>query len=413
MESKPEAIITRLVFPARSIAASLFLVLPLTAVESGVAVPGAAAVPADSGTTLLERLRLEAHGFVSFGYLRTWENNWLGDDTIDGTGEFYEAALNAIARPANRLRIGAQLFTRDLVSYDNGRVEVDWAYADYRVADELGISLGRVKVPFGLYNETLDVDSARTPIFLPQFYPLRARDRQLSVDGGKVYGLVGIGDLGSLEYAVYGGDKHYADESSTVQQLGEFGFGEDPDVDTDWIAGGVVEWNTPLTGLALRLSLWCYEDFVISGVRPGGATADSETDSTFSVVSAVYERSAVTVACEWAHLRNSGEAVFTPPGLTVSLDDELDSVYLALTWHAKPWLDLYLAGDITEARREFFGDQHGYRAVAAVAVRPAEHLTLKLEAQHNDGTLGIAAADNPQGVAQHWQAVALKATVDF
>ncbi|MBA3847099.1 MAG: hypothetical protein H0X45_10685 [Planctomycetes bacterium] len=178
------------------------------------------------------------------------------------------------------------------MSYDNGRVEVDCAYVDYRLADSLGISLGRVKVPFGLYNETLDVDSARTPIFLPQFYPLRARDRQLSVDGGNIYGLVGLGDLGSLECAVYGGDKHYDDESSTVQQFGEFGLGDDLELDTDWIAGAMAEWDTPLSGLALRLSLWLNEGFVVTGTRPGGVATRSDTDSVFTVLRCYTKRRA-------------------------------------------------------------------------------------------------------------------------
>lgn len=50
---------------------------------------------------------LETHGFVSFGYLKSRGNNWLGE-TIDGTDEFWEAASNVIARPMNHLRLGAQ-----------------------------------------------------------------------------------------------------------------------------------------------------------------------------------------------------------------------------------------------------------------------------------------------------------------
>src|SRR5688572_24264664 len=114
----------------------------------------------------LESLNLEAHGFVSFGYLKTWENNWLAADTIDGTDEFYEAALNVVARPWERLRLGAQLFVRDLGAYDNGAVQLDWAYADVSFHDLLDVQAGRVKIPIGLYNENQDLDVATTQVFL-------------------------------------------------------------------------------------------------------------------------------------------------------------------------------------------------------------------------------------------------------
>lgn len=95
------------------------------------------ALAADSPA--LGALNIEAHGFVSFGYLRTWENNWLAADTTEGTDEFYEAALNVIARPWDQVRLGAQLFVRDLGVYDNGAVQLDWAYVDVRLHTMLDV----------------------------------------------------------------------------------------------------------------------------------------------------------------------------------------------------------------------------------------------------------------------------------
>src|SRR4051812_25878047 len=112
-------------------------------------------------------LNLETHGFVSFGYLKSWGNNWHGE-TLDGTDEFWEAAANVISRPMDHLRLGAQLFVRDLGVYGNGKVELDWAYADWRQIDDFGIQVGRVKIPFGLYSDIIDVDAARPSVFLPR-----------------------------------------------------------------------------------------------------------------------------------------------------------------------------------------------------------------------------------------------------
>ena len=63
-------------------------------------------------------------------------------------------------------------FTHDLGPLGNYRTRFDWFYLDYRFWDWLGVGAGRTKVPFGLYNESSDVDAARVPVLLPQsVYP--------------------------------------------------------------------------------------------------------------------------------------------------------------------------------------------------------------------------------------------------
>src|SRR4051812_42881738 len=53
--------------------------------------------------------RIELHGFVSQGYLKTSENNYLGD-TQHGSFAFNEVAISAQSQLADDLRVGAQLF---------------------------------------------------------------------------------------------------------------------------------------------------------------------------------------------------------------------------------------------------------------------------------------------------------------
>src|SRR5207253_8304859 len=76
----------------------------------------------------------------------------------------------------------------------------------YRWRDWLGFRAGRVKVPFGLYNTTSDIDAARNSILLPQsVYPITNRDYLLAQTGGEVYGYKHLGPLGSVEYRAYYG----------------------------------------------------------------------------------------------------------------------------------------------------------------------------------------------------------------
>ena len=52
-------------------------------------------------------------GFVSQGYLNSTGNDFLIEDSHKGSAEFSEAALVTYANPADRLRVGLQLFARD------------------------------------------------------------------------------------------------------------------------------------------------------------------------------------------------------------------------------------------------------------------------------------------------------------
>lgn len=210
-------------------------------------------------------LNLETHGFVSFGYLKSWGNNWHGE-TLDGTDEFWEAAGNVIARPMDHLRLGAQLFVRDLGEYGNGKVELDWAYADWRAVDAIGLQVGRVKMPFGLFCESLDVDAGRTSIFLPVMYPTRAREILLSTDGGKLYGTVG-----DFDWALYGGQRQLQDDGDFASYFAyRFGLDSVDSIEADSVFGGMLHWYTPVDGLAARLSLARLDELDLTGTMSGG-----------------------------------------------------------------------------------------------------------------------------------------------
>ena len=57
-----------------------------------------------------------------------------------------------------------QLLGRKFGSERDPSVVVDWAYGDYRWRDQLGLRAGRIKLPYGLYNQERDVDMLRTSV---------------------------------------------------------------------------------------------------------------------------------------------------------------------------------------------------------------------------------------------------------
>jgi len=111
---------------------------------------------------------IDIHGLISQGFLKSDDNNFLANDSEDGTFQYNDMGINFSKKLTEQIRLGLQLFARDLGDIGNDDVELDWAFADYRWKDWLGLQVGKIKFPHGLYGETRDIDALRTNILLPQ-----------------------------------------------------------------------------------------------------------------------------------------------------------------------------------------------------------------------------------------------------
>ena len=142
------------------------------------------------------------------------------------------------------------------------RARVDWLYGDARLRDWFGVQAGRVKIPVGLYNESLDVDASHTSIFpIPSVYAIRSRDLFLSVDGAKAYGLISMGAAGSLEYTLFGGQSDVRTDGGWANNFVYLTKQEAPganwtvtEIGSDFTWGGMLDWNTPTEGLGVRVT---------------------------------------------------------------------------------------------------------------------------------------------------------------
>jgi len=193
--------------------------------------------------------QLQLHGFISQGALLTTANDYLAHSSR-GSFEFSEAGLNFTMPVSDRLTLGLQLFARKLGPIGDYKATFDWYYLDYHFRDWLGVRAGRVKLPFGLYNDVSDIDSARTAVLLPQsIYPAQNRDFLLAQTGVEVYGYQRLGSVGALDYRLYAGTifidlKPQPGNPIVVR-----------DLDVPFVVGGRVLWEPPIDGLRLGGSL--------------------------------------------------------------------------------------------------------------------------------------------------------------
>jgi len=373
-------------------------------------------VPAFAADDPFAELNLETHGFVSFGYLKSWGNNWLGE-TIDGTDEFWEAAGNVIARPMDHLRLGAQLFVRDLGEYGNGKVELDWAYADWRQRDEIGVQVGRVKIPFQMFGESVDVDAARASVFLPRaIYPKRAREILVSTDGAKVYGTVG-----EFDWAMHGGQRDLQTDGDFASYFAfSFRLSEVNRIEADFLTGGRVQWHPPIEGLTASVAVLWLNGLELTGFSElAPLRIDLSIPDWYGATAGLlYETGDFTWALEYLRYYAPRTITSTPlaGGPSTEVEDVFrpDAAYLSCTWHVRPWLDCYAALEgFWDDPAHRYGSPYTQTVVAALSLHPTEHWTVKAEFHYAHGINDVDVRLNPDGIEDDWQVLALKTTVDF
>ncbi len=216
----------------------------------------------------LETGDIEIHGFISQGYLFTDKNNYLAE-TEDGTIEFNEMGINFSTDLTEQLHIGVQFFARDLGTVGNDEVVLDWAFADYRWRDWLGFRAGKIKIDYGLYNETREMDMLRTGVMLPQsVYSEFWRDSFSGIKGAALYGYVPLSVMGRFSYDFQIGAMNFKEDEgfslSFAPKLHETMYISDMNADYAWFAD--FQWHTPLPGLKLKGTYYEIENLEGKGI---------------------------------------------------------------------------------------------------------------------------------------------------
>jgi hypothetical protein len=360
----------------------------------------------DSG----EGLPVEVHAFVTQGFMKTTDNNYLVKSER-GSFAVTEVGLNVTKSLTERLRVGIQLFGGGFVPSGHYNAKVDWFYLDYRWRDWLGLRAGRVKLPFGLYNEISDIDSARLPILLPQStYPVSNRNFLLAQTGVELYGYLGRSVLGALEYRLYGGtifvDLTPSTSSATMVTS----------IDTPYLAGGRLLWELPLEGLRLGGSLEALR--LDAGLRVGAINVVAKVPAVLWVSSLEYSHGDFFFASEYGRwhtkVDSSNPAVYPSSPATVS-----ERFYAMAGYHVVPAMQVgaYYSGLVPNVDQ-----RHGRAAVqndvaATLRFDLNAHWLLKLEGHFMRGTAALSAGLNdgvqPSDLARDWGLFFLQTTAYF
>jgi hypothetical protein len=304
-------------------------------------------------------------------------------------------------------------------SLDYGLIDLTLNETDTRL---LGVRLGRLKNPLGLYNETRDVPFTRPSIFLPQsVYFDKARNLLLSTDGLMFYSefMTGHGHY-SL---TLGGGQAVTDQNLEWIFLGADGPGKLGPQGISWI--GSLWYTTPEERLRLG----------VSGVsttlsyRPGGwedPLGAGQTSFTYLILSAQYNTEHWTLSSEYArlpmHYRNYG-----PNMPYTNLDG--DGYYLQAAYRLRPELELLLRYEEGFTDRhtrdgQSLSDQTGgyiprfdfysHAWTAGLTWNVNRYLMLRAQYSRNNGTYTLSVRENdPAGLVKDWDLFAIQVAVRF
>jgi hypothetical protein len=358
-----------------------------------------------------ERWMPEIHAFVSQGFIKTTRNNYLANSE-QGSFEFTEVGLNFTKEVTDRMRVGMQLFMRDLGPIGNYKPQFDWFYLDYRFFDWLGVRAGRTKIPFGLYNEVNDIDSARVPILLPQsLYPAQNRDYLLAQTGGEIYGTISLGAGGDLEYRGYGGTI-FIDPSNypTIQNF-----------NVPYVIGGRLMWQTPVAGLQAGGSVQALSLDGKTAVDPTNPTALTpfRIPVRLWVASLEYIVDDLLLAAEYSQWE--ADLVTDPPdALPPQPTTVNERMYVMASYRVAPWFTpgAYYSLFFPNANNRTSG-REAYQHDVALTQRYDinEHWIFKLEGHFMHGTAGLDPALNGgaplSGLVENWGVFLAKTTAYF
>ncbi len=419
------------------------------------------------GQDILDNLYL--NGFISQGYLKSSDYNYLVHNSKEGTPEFTEAAISLMIQPSEKIHIGIQLMGRDFGDSENGEVHVDWAFADYRIRDWIGVRAGKLRMFMGMYNVGRDLDMLRTPVLLPQSVYLETqRDFTLAYEGVGLYGNVCMGKLGTLDYEAAGGTMNVSDAESNFwadiyymtawnatdlyaeavaarygipvdQVIAESNGYSHANSYFPWSWGLSGTWNTPLDGLRLNYSFSRFKtkgDFRVLGSVYVPNTSSPLGFDIYSFNERMYWNGIVNMGSSTLEysIRNF---TFTFESITFYPTEENGDIqksnggYFMINHQVTPkfaW-NIYFS-EYYQNADDPDGDEYAklglprwfaYDQYVSLSTRfdITDHWLIKLEVQGHDGIGGLTYVYNPQlyfspeGQQEYWGMFLAKTTFHF
>ncbi|MDP1928417.1 MAG: hypothetical protein Q8K62_07895 [Thiobacillus sp.] len=375
------------------------------------------------GADGLADTRYRIQGFAAQTLISSTNNHFFGESRDSISTAFTEIGLQGFWLPLDALQLSGQILYRRAGESDQEGLRLDYAQADWRFyqneSTQLGVKLGKVKIPYGLYNETRDVPFTRPSILLPQaIYVDNSRSLLIAAPGAIFHGS-NVSAYGTFDASLGWARPDFGSEAVGYVFLGRNRPGE---LEGTSAFSSSLRWDAP-TDTTLMLT---YVD-ANADYQPGNPDNLAPGSIHFRNLLLSFQQrfDTVTLTAEY------GEPRIDRTGFGAALPDAgRDSIvrYMQGEWRFHPEWELVLRNEVNYRDKN---DKSGQKLHAATGL-PAHamfsndwvvglrwdvtpNLMLRAEYHHVNGTSWLPGLDNPDIFAteQHWNMGLLQAAYRF
>ena len=367
--------------------------------------------------------RYQIQGFAAQGLIGSTNNRFFGDSRNGVSTEFTEAGLHGTWQALDAVRLSGQILYRRAGESDRDGLRVDYAQADWQFyqtdVSQLGLKFGKVKLPYGLYNETRDVPFTRSGILLPQsVYVDNSRDLLLAAPGAFLHG-ASVQPYGAFDFLLGWVRPDFDSPSVEYSFLGNIRPGT---LKGQGALGARLRWDLPTDTTLMLTHADARADY-----SPGiGDTLTAGKVRFRNLLLTAQQRfDTVTLTAEYGEPRfdNTGFGPYFP-----SSHRTIQAGYLQGEWRFLPAWELMLRHDFFYRDKR---DKNGHLFALTTGL-PAHsmfardttlglrwdttpNLMLRAEFHHVDGTGWLPGPDNPVFIdrEQRWNMWLLQAAYRF
>jgi hypothetical protein len=375
----------------------------------------------------------QIHSFASQGFVYSNDNNYLTMETSKGSFALTDFGIGTSSQITNKLRIGAQFFSRNVGQLGNFSPELDWAFADFKFKDWIGLRGGKVKTVLGLYNDTQDMEFIHTWALLPQSaYPVDVRGDSIAHLGADLYGNITLKNWGTIGYTLYGGKRlndpeggylyGFSTSSRVTNPDGSFKYVTSSTKNITYYGGPVfgvdLRWTTP-KGLMVGAS-YMKQDNTVKGVYLKPTTIPYRLITKNNPMIAFYaEYGLGNLKLAGEYRREVKTTVFNAPtGALIPGDENARSIFVSAAYRISKWLEVGAYHSRFVANWSLNHDDpmnHIYDQVVTARFDLTKFIDFKAEGHFIDGAMinsaldrGFYAAVNPNGLKPSMRMLVLR-----